>query len=317
MRNKILAILKKEGEYVSGQTISEQLGISRAAVWKHIKKLRNDGYEIASVTNRGYRLINHDSVTPDAVSDGLKTEFIGKNIFYFDKTDSTNDRAKAEHDAPDGSLFIAETQNGGKGRRGRAWTSPRGEGIFMSLLLKPDIPPDEISQITLIAGLAVCRAVGNDAIIKWPNDVVINSKKICGILTELAAEDDMISYVVCGIGINVNTEKFDAELAERATSLLIETGKKHKRAEIVQSVLTEFEALYKEFLKNRLDNILPEYEKMCVTIGREVNVVYRNKSINGMAAGIASDGSLIVDTPEGRITVSSGEVSVRGMYGYI
>lgn len=317
MKNKILNILKNSDDYVSGETISTRLGISRAAVWKYIKKLRSEGYEIASVTRRGYLLTYSDAVSAEAVSDGLNTEFIGRHIFYYDSTDSTNNRAKAEHNAPDGSIFIAETQNGGKGRRGRAWESPKGTGIFMSLLLKPDIPPEEISRITLIAGLAVCRAVGNGAMIKWPNDVVIGSKKICGILTELAAEDDMISYVVCGIGVNVNTENFDEELAERATSLLIETEKKHKRAEIVRKILEEFEALYKEFLQNRLDNILPEYEKRCVTVGREVRVVYRNKSVSGKAIGVTADGALIVDTPDGKITVNSGEVSVRGMCGYI
>ncbi len=317
MKDKILKILRDSDDYVSGEKISDQLGISRAAVWKHIRSLRADGCEIISATNRGYLLKHADLITTEAISDGLNTEFIGRNIFYFAETDSTNNRAKAEHDAPDGSLFIAETQNGGKGRRGRAWTSPKGTGIFMSLLLKPDIPPEEISRITLIAGLAVCRAVGNGAMIKWPNDVVIGSKKICGILTELAAEDDMISYVVCGIGVNVNTEKFDDELAERATSLLIETGRKQKRAEIVRKILEEFEVLYKEFLQNRLDNILPEYEKRCVTVGREVSVVYRNKSVSGKAIGVTADGALIVDTPDDKITVNSGEVSVRGIYGYI
>ncbi len=317
MKEKILNILSANG-YVSGERISRELGISRAAVWKHIKSLRESGYEIESVTNKGYRLVSSpDILTEYTIKNGLNTKFIGQNIFAYPETDSTNNRAKEEHVSPDGSLFIAEIQNHGKGRLGRGWEAPAGVGIWMSILLKPDLTPSDVSQITLIAGLAVCRAIGCGAKIKWPNDIVIGSKKVCGILTEMSAEMERVNYVVCGIGINVNIESFDGELAKKATSLLIESGIKHDRAEIVSRGLTEFESLYTDFLKNGLSNILPEYKRFCVTLNREVQVVYKHQSIIAAAVDIAEDGSLIIEKDGKKITVNSGEVSVRGIYGYI
>lgn len=318
MREKILNILQSACGYVSGEHISRELSISRAAVWKHIKSLKENGYEIESVTNKGYRLISSpDILTEYTIKSGLNTKFIGQNVFVYSKTDSTNNRAKAEHTVPDGSLFIAEIQNHGKGRLGRDWEAPERVGIWMSILIKPDLAPSDVSQITLIAGLAVCRALGHNAKIKWPNDIVIGSKKVCGILTEMSAEINMVNYVVCGIGINVNIESFDGELSKKATSLLIETGEKHNRARIVQSVLTEFEILYTDFLENGLKNILTEYKSLCVTLNRDVQVVYKHETIIAAAVDIAEDGSLIIEKDGKRITVSSGEVSVRGIYGYV
>lgn len=318
MKQKILNILQSADGYVSGEKISDELGISRAAVWKHIKKFKSDGYEIESVTNKGYRLISSpDIITEAAIKNGLNTKFIGQNIFVYSETDSTNNRAKEEHNAPDGSLFITEIQNHGKGRLGRGWEAPAGVGIWMSLLLKPDLSPSDVTQITLIAGLAVCHGLGHNAKIKWPNDIVIGSKKVCGILAEMSAEINMVNYVVCGIGINVNIETFEGELAKKATSLLIETGEKHNRARIVQRVLTEFEALYTDFLQNGLENILPEYKSLCVTLNRDVQVVYKHETLIAKAVDIDENGSLIVEKDGERITVNSGEVSVRGIYGYV
>ena len=318
MKQRILNLLKSSETYISGEKISSKLGISRAAVWKHIKKLKSEGYKINSVTNKGYRLeFEPDIITENGIKAGLNTEFIGQNIFYYNETDSTNNRAKEEHTAPDGSLFIAEIQNGGKGRLGRSWEAPAGVGIWMSILLKPNLSPTDITQITLIAGLAVCRSLGHEAKIKWPNDIVINGKKICGILAEMSAEINMVNYVVCGIGINVNIPSFDGELAKKATSLLIETGKNHIRTQIIQRVLTEFEILYIDFLQNGLKNILPEYKALCITLNRDVQVIYKHETIIAKAVDIDEDGSLIVEKDGERIIVSSGEVSVRGIYGYV
>lgn len=318
VKNKILNILQTANGYVSGERVSETLGISRAAVCKHIKSLREAGYEIESATNKGYRLISSpDILTEYTIKNGLDTKFIGQNIFVYSETDSTNNRAKEKHSAPDGSLFIAEIQTNGKGRLGRGWEAPTGVGIWMSLLLKPDLSPADISQITLIAGLAVCRALGSGAKIKWPNDIVIGSKKLCGILAEMSAEINRVNYVVCGIGVNVNIPNFDDPLAQKATSLLIETGKTHSRAPIVRRILTEFELLYKDFLKNGLANILPEYKSFCVTLNREVQVIYKNETLTAKAVDIASDGSLVIEKDGKSVTVSSGEVSVRGIYGYV
>ncbi len=318
MKNKILNILKNTDGYISGEKISEQLHISRAAVWKHIKKFKQDGYRIESVTNKGYRFVaSPDVITETAIQGGLDTCFIGRNIFMYDETDTTNERAKANSDAPDGSVFIAEVQTHGKGSRGRGWTSPKGSGIWHSILLKPDIPPMEVSRITLVAGLAVCKAIGLNSAIKWPNDIVINGKKICGILTEMSSEINMINYVVCGIGINVNMESFEDELADKATSMYIESGHKYARSEIISKLLNEFEYYYRKFLDSGLRAILDEYKKHCVTLGRCVNVIFKNKTITGTAVDIDENGSLMVEAADGIISVTSGEVSVRGIYGYV
>lgn len=318
MQNSILNILNNAEGYVSGEKISKKLNVSRAAVWKHIKSLRDKGYEIESVTNKGYRLISApDILTEYTIKNRLNTKFIGQNIFVYSETDSTNNRAKEKHNAPDGSLFIAEVQNHGKGRLGRGWEAPAGVGIWMSLLLKPPLLPNDVAQITLIAGLAVCRALGCGAKIKWPNDIVIGSKKVCGILAEMSAEINMVNYVVCGIGINVNIASFEGELSEKATSLRIETGKKHDRSQIVGRVLTEFETLYTDFLENGLKNILPEYKNLCVTLNRDVQVVYKHKTVTARAVDIDECGSLVVEQDGKRIAITSGEVSVRGIYGYI
>lgn len=318
LKEKILAILKSTNGYISGEKISEILGISRAAVWKHIKSLKENGYKIESVTNKGYLLVSApDIITKTGIETGLVTDFIGRNIYIYDETDSTNNCAKNNSNAPDGSVFIAEVQTHGKGSRGRGWTAERGIGIWHSLLLKPDISPLEVSQITLVAGLAVCKAVGINSMIKWPNDIVINGKKICGILTEMSAEINMVNYVVCGIGINVNTPNFNGELADRATSMYIESGKKYTRNKIISKLLNEFEYYYKKFLSEGLGSIIDEYKKNCITLGRDVNLIFNKKEVRGKAIDVDENGALIVETADGTISVNSGEVSVRGIYGYI
>ncbi|MGN0150710.1 MAG: biotin--[acetyl-CoA-carboxylase] ligase [Clostridia bacterium] len=318
MKNKILSILKNTDGYISGEKISEQLNVSRAAVWKHIKNFKQDGYEIESVTNKGYRLVSSpDIITEDGIKSELNTEFIGRNIFLFDETDTTNERAKANNTAPEGSVFIAEVQTHGKGSRGRGWVSPRGTGIWHTILLKPDISPLEVSQITLVTGIAVCKAIGLNSMIKWPNDIVIGGKKICGTLTEMSAEIDSVNYVICGTGINVNMESFDGDIADRATSMYIESGKKYVRNEIIAKFLNEFEYYYKKFLDGGLGAILDEYKNHCITIGRDVSVIFKKETIIGKAVDVDENGALVVETADGIIRVTSGEVSVRGIYGYV
>ncbi|MDD6483026.1 MAG: biotin--[acetyl-CoA-carboxylase] ligase [Clostridiales bacterium] len=317
MKTKILDILKSAEGYTSGEKISEALGISRNAVWKHIKRLKEEGYNITSVTNRGYMLSASDILSPNEIKDGLNTRFIAQNIVYRDETDSTNNLAKRHCDMPDGTLFIADIQTGGKGRLGRAWSSPGGEGIWMSVLLKPDITPQCISQITLAAGLAVCRAISDSAMIKYPNDIVMNKKKVCGILTELSAEIDAVNYVMCGIGINVNTPSFPPELSDKATSLFIETGEKHCRAPIVRRVMEEFEDIYDGFIKNGISSFIDEYRSRCINIGRTVRIIVNRAEKVGNCVGIDDNGCILVET-DGKINaVSSGEVSVRGLLGYV
>lgn len=318
MKKKILDILQNTDGYISGERISEMLNISRAAVWKHIKKFKEDGYKIESVTNKGYRLVSSpDIITESAIKNSLNTEFIGQKLFIYDETDTTNNCAKSNSDSPEGSVFIAEVQTHGKGSRGRGWVSPRGTGIWHTILLKPDISPLGVSQITLAAGLAVCKAIGLNSKIKWPNDIVIGSKKVCGILTEMSAEIDMVNYIVCGIGINVNMESFDKEIEHRATSMYIESGRKYNRNELIANLLNKFEYYYKKFLDRGLISILDEYKQNCITIGRDVNVIFKKETVTGRAVDVDENGALVVETDNGIIHVTSGEVSVRGIYGYV
>ena len=318
MREKILDILKNARGYVSGEEMSRELGVSRAAVWKHIKKLRDEGYSIVSVTNKGYRLRSEpDNMSIEKIESMLKTKYIGRKILHFTNTDSTNNEIKRRCDMDEGTAVLAEMQLSGKGRLGRVWDSPRGTGVWISILLKPQIPLNEVSEITLVAGLAACRAIGEGARIKWPNDIVIGTKKVCGILTEMSAETDRVNYVVCGIGINVNNENFPAELSQKATSIYIETGIKQDREAIASSLLNEFEIVYESYLKGGFPAIAQEYSSMCVTLGKTVRVIKNGSEIIGKAESIADDGALIVEYRGERIKVSSGEVSVRGIYGYI
>lgn len=246
------------------------------------------------------------------IKKNLSESVFGRNIEYMPVCDSTNELAKRKSDMPHGTVFIADEQTKGKGRLGRSWESEKKSGICMSVLIKDDIPLSDVAQLTLIAGVAVCRALGYDTKIKWPNDVVIGSRKVSGILTERSGD-----AVICGIGINVNTKEFPPELRERATSLFIESGEKHDRDYICALVLNEFELLYNQFKEGGFAEIYGEYFDLCVTLGNDVVAIRDGAEITGFACGISPEGGLIIDTEEGEITVSSGEVSVRGMYGYI
>lgn len=283
------------------------------------KKIYNDS--IQAIIDKGFGYLKSEIIdaliSENEIQQRLRTDFIGRNTVVFDETNSTNIQAKKNFRAADGTVFIAETQTDGRGRLGRVWESQKGAGVWLSVLLKPDIPMSDISKITLVAGLAVCRVLGGAAKIKWPNDIVIGSKKVCGILTEMSAERDKINYVVCGVGINVNTKRFSAELADKATSLFNEYNRVFDRNEIAAEFLNEFELLYKRFLADGLKGILEEYKKRCVTIGSEVRVFLRNDNICGKAVDISEDGAVIVQTENGCVSVGSGEVSIRGMYGYI
>ena len=228
----------------------------------------------------------------------------------------------AEQGAPEGTLVVAENQTAGKGRRGRRWDSPKGSGIWYSFLLRPEFAPEHASMLTLLAAMAVQNSVkevtGLDGLIKWPNDIVINGKKICGILTEMSAQFDYINHIVIGIGINVHNESFPEELQDHAGSLLLECGKRVHRADLIEAFLEEFERLYAIYLKTEdLSALQEEYDQLLVNRGRQVRVLDPKEPFEGKAMGITKKGELIVDTWESRKLVSSGEVSVRGIYGYV
>ena len=253
-----------------------------------------------------------------------KTKWAGCEIHYFDTIDSTNTKAKelAESGHPTGTLVVSEQQTAGRGRRGRSWESPSGIGIFMTLMLKPDINPNNASMLTLVTALATARALRRvadvPALIKWPNDLVVNGKKICGMLTEMSAQFDYINNIVIGIGINVHNEAFPEEIAETASSLLLECGHRFHRADIIEAFLEEFEEAYEVYLKTEdMEGLQEDYNELLVNMNRQVRVLDPKEPFEGKAMGITKKGELIVDTWESRKLVSSGEVSVRGIYGYV
>lgn len=326
MKNEILRLLKGSGTYISGQQLCDVFHVSRTSIWKVMEQLKREGYLIEAVRNRGYRLLGSPDVISEAeIGSLLKTQWAGNRIVYFDKTDSTNNRAKdaGEKGGVHGTLFVADAQSSGKGRRGRAWSSPPGESVYMTLLLRPGIMPDRAPMLTLVMGLSVVEAIrtvtGIEAEIKWPNDVVVNKKKVCGILTEMAAEMTYVNYVVIGVGINVNQKHFPEEIADMAVSLRKETGKVYRRSELIAAVLERFEENYGTFLRTGdLSEIRKAYDAALVNRGREVRVLEPGNEYEALAEGISDIGELIVRLPDGQKRhVFAGEVSVRGIYGYV
>ena len=326
MKEEILRLLRSADGYISGQELCNRFGVSRTAVWKAINQLKEAGYEIEAQQNKGYRLMAApDLMTEAEIKSLMHTDWVAKKVLYFDTIDSTNTKAQelAEKGYPSGTLVVADKQESGKGRRGRSWVSPSGTGIFMTLMIKPDINPNNASMLTLVAALAVAKAITSvtdeEAMIKWPNDIVVNGKKVCGILTEMNAQFDYINHIVVGIGINVHNESFPEEISQMASSLMIEAGgKRFHRAQIIAETMSYFEQYYDTFLKTQdLSALVREYDKLLVNRNKSVRVLDPKEPFDGKAMGITPKGELIVDTWESRKLVSSGEVSVRGIYGYV
>ena len=302
MKEEILRLLRSADGYISGQELCNRLGVSRTAVWKAINQLKEAGYEIEAQQNKGYRLMAApDLMTEAEIKSLMHTDWVAKEVLYFDTIDSTNIKAQE----------LAE-----KGY-------PSGTGIFMTLMIKPDINPNNASMLTLLAALAVAKAItsvtGEEALIKWPNDIVVNGKKVCGILTEMNAQFDYINHIVVGIGINVHNESFPEEISQMASSLMIEAGgKRFHRAQIIAETMSYFEQYYDTFLKTQdLSALVREYDELLVNRNKSVRVLDPKEPFDGKAMGITPKGELIVDTWESRKLVSSGEVSVRGIYGYV
>lgn len=326
MKEEILRLLRSADGYISGQELCNRFGVSRTAVWKAINQLKEAGYEIEAQQNKGYKLMAApDLMTEAEIKSLMHTDWVAKEVLYFDTIDSTNTKAQelAEKGYPSGTLVVADKQESGKGRRGRSWVSPSGTGIFMTLMIKPDINPNNASMLTLVAALAVAKAItsvtGEEAMIKWPNDIVVNGKKVCGILTEMNAQFDYINNIVVGVGINVHNESFPEEISQMASSLMIEAGgKRFHRAQIIAETMLYFEQYYDTFLKTQdLSALVREYDELLVNRNKSVRVLDPKEPFDGKAMGITPKGELIVDTWESRKLVSSGEVSVRGIYGYV
>ena len=295
---------KRDGGYVSGEELSEALGISRTAVWKHVEKLRDEGYDIAASPHLGYKLISApDRLTGIELKWELNTELIGKKIYSYKEIGSTNEAAYdlAMSGEEEGSVVVAEYQTKGRGRMGRKWISPKGKGAYFSMILRPDILPREISSITLLSSLAVAKTIreklGLKALIKWPNDVLINSGKVCGILTEMNAEPDKINFIVLGIGININTK--EEMLPEGASSLMAEKGEEVSRLEFVRQLLECIDKYYKIFNSGKISDIIKEYKALSAVLDRRVQINYHNRLVSGHVLDVDKEGALILRMDSG------------------
>lgn len=325
-KEELLALLRERGGYVSGQELCDRFGVSRTAVWKAVGRLKDAGYEIEAVPSRGYRLAaSPDTICGAEVLSLMQTKRLGRDIRYFEHIDSTNRYARklGEDGAAEGVLVIADEQTAGRGRSGRHWTTPPQSAIAMTLLLRPSLAPEKISMVTLVMGLAVAKAVrelyGLDAKIKWPNDVVIGGKKICGILTEMSAELAAVHYIVIGVGINANLKEFPEEIRGTATSVALELGHDINRAQLIAGVMRCFEDLYERFAGAAdLSPMQEEYNEILVNAGRRVRVLEPGNEYTAEAIGIDREGKLMVRREDGSVCgVYAGEVSVRGVYGYV
>lgn len=320
MNEKILALMRDGAGYISGEEISKSLNISRAGVWKHIEKLREEGYNIIATPHLGYKLILcPDSLTPEEISWKLKTRVFGKKIYSFKKTDSTNTAAYklAEDGAIEGSVVFAEEQSKGRGRFRRRWLSPEG-GIYMSLVLRPKMEPVNMARVTLIAAVAVTEAIisltGLPAKIKWPNDILINGLKVSGILTEMKAEQDEVDFVILGIGVNVNSFNAGANgcspLPEGAASLKKELGREISKVELAKKILEYCEAYYFRMEGNFTD-IIDEWRKLSYTLGTRVKVCSHGEEFEGQALDVDGNGGLIVRLDTGfNKHILSGDVEM-------
>ena len=319
-KDKLIATLKKNrGSWISGEQLSREFTISRAAVNKHIRNLRKAGYEIASTTNKGYCLEGGSNLLlENEIKEGLETKSFGRHeIIVLSETDSTNTRAKdlAAQGAPEGTLVLAERQTQGRGRKGRSWLSPTGSGIYSSLILRPRIPPSEAPVITLLTAVVVAETLKSltplTPKIKWPNDILINGKKIAGILTEMSMEIDAVDFIIVGLGLNVNTpaDGFTKELQGIATSIFIETQKRWDRTALVREYLKQYEIYYDLFKRDGFSPIVKRWKALTDIIGREVRVDMVNKTIDGRVTDVDNDGVLILKDNAGEFhRIYSGDV---------
>lgn len=326
MKNKILKMLKENNDdFISGEKISASFNMTRAGIWKHINTLKEEGYIIESIPRRGYKLILSPNILSyEELEVYLDTDFIGRDIKYFQSIDSTNKRAKElASDLEEGTVLISEEQTGGRGRLGRDWISPKNKGIWMSIVLKPEIDLTKTSRLTLVGAAAVLKAlekININAQVKWPNDILINGKKVCGILTEISGEVNMLDYIIMGIGVNVNLDESDIpkDLKDKASSIKIEEGKEIDRRRLAGSILNEFEKLYIDFKEDGdIEAIVELLKDNSILTGKRVRIINGDKTRNGIVRDLNRMGELVVEFEDGIENIISGEVSIRSMDGYI
>lgn len=327
LKKEVLEVLKKnKNKFISGEQLSNRLGVTRTSIWKYIKALKQEGYEIESISRKGYKLVEEpDILSEDELLIELEKSRLGDSIYYFKSIDSTNNYAKklALEGAVEGTMVLSDEQVGGRGRLGRTWISPSGTSIYMSMILRPTIEPNEAAKITEITAAAVANAVSGvtniEAGIKWPNDIILDNKKICGILTEMNAELNNINYVIVGIGINVNMDEFPDEISNVATSIKNVLGREVSRKDIVINIVREFEKLYYDFVNTgSLKKTVDICKNKSVTLGKIVRIINKRETIIAEAIDITEDGELVIKKEDGEIiNVISGEVSVRGIDSYV
>jgi BirA family biotin operon repressor/biotin-[acetyl-CoA-carboxylase] ligase len=320
---QILSALRSvENGGVSGAELSQKLGISRAAVWARIEDLRRFGFEIEASPHLGYQLLNEPDVllADDLIARLGRTEVVGRDIRVFEKTSSTNDVIEklARDGVKEGVVVFAESQTKGRGRLGRKWISPARKGLWFSVLLRPDLRPQETTQLTVAAATALWRAIheqtGLQPEIKWPNDILIHGKKTAGILTELSAELDHVKYVILGIGVDVNlsASEFSPDVRKTATSLKLELGKPVLRSELATAILRELDHDYARVCGGQFAAVADEWEEHCTTIGKNVSIHIGDRRVRGCAESLDEDGALLVRTEHGHLErIIGGDVTLE------
>ena len=319
----LLSLLRRHApSFVSGEDVCRELNVSRQAVWKQVQSLRRQGYGVEGRPRQGYRLLSvPDRLLPAEIHYGLGTVAVGRRIVYLERTGSTSNTARelARQGAPEGTLVVAEEQTAGRGRRGRSWNCPFGRGLLFSLVLRPMVHPACAPQVTMVAAVAMARAIekvtGLTPGIKWPNDLLLEGKKVCGILTELDAEPEAVSHVVIGVGVNVNVPAGDLE-PDRATSLQVRTGKDVGRVRLLQEALRQLEEWYRVWQAGGFPVIRAEWQKRSVTVDRLVRVRLGDITLAGRAAGVDEEGALLLELPDGTVQrLMAGEVTFEAAYG--
>lgn len=321
LTSDILDRLRGADGFLSGGELCSEMGITRSAVWKHISLLRKKGYSIEAVSGRGYRLSGSPGLpVPEEIQPFLSTARFGRTMEYHEMLESTNQRAKtlAREGAAEGCVVIADSQTGGRGRMGREWMSPPASNLYFSVILRPPVPPLRLSQIPLLTAAAIHRTVeamvdNASAMVKWPNDILIDGRKVCGILCEMETEPDMAHFVIAGIGINVNLREIPADLEGIATSLRIESGNEWSRPEILAALLNCFEPMYDEWLEAEdLGDLLPYLDRYAWLKGREVSVERYKGSVSGKVTGLGRSGELLLMDDDGtEHAITSGEATIR------
>ena len=306
MQERIIQFLKESDGYISGEEISQRLKMSRAAIWKYMQELRAQGYEIAAVPHLGYQLVTcPDKFLSYEIQFGLNTKIMGKKVIVMDTVSSTMDEAfrKGMENCLEGTVICAEAQSKGRGRLGRAWTSPKGKGLYFSFVLRPSLPLNQLAQLTLMSAVALAEAIESVSelkpLIKWPNDILLDNQKLAGILTELRAESDQVQFVVVGIGLNVNASLH--QLTPQATSLKSAEGHSFNRTQVLQAILQSLEKWYLKLLDHQFKEVMEEWKKRSATLKKRVRITDSTGVIEGEAVDLDEDGALLIRRDNGLI----------------